>query len=465
MDVKPQNCLYSPEGRAVLADFGSSRMLKEAQLDNAVCSALDGLIESDTAHDTAQLQELAHRLDEQYRLQVAQQLRKVSQQQQCGSRSKAVRNATRLRSELQAHNGTPEYTAPELQPGNSKTMTGAADIWSLGCTAFELLTGVSPFADSDGPAWKAERWNIQRIARAKGSFSLKFPAGVDTNARQWLGAILESIDPGMRLGGKQPDHEAIIGHPFLTQACGVQGAHPLPAPNPEVLSEVQPLVAVAPVSNGNLEEYLQAHVRRGDPSEAWEIEGRFGFGEHGDLSVCVDTTNGRRCALKSLHKGAEKPLGREIQVMLEAKHPNLLPIYEVWQQDMALSVVMQLIEPLPGLDTADLFEYLMTNGQLRPEEVAKVAVQTESALQYLSTEHGSIHLDLRPENILIGSEGIHHIFITDFWVAHRYSQVYEEDGNSLQRAATCNVGNSDFAAPETTEYSQVGESRIASHSA
>ena len=39
--------------------------------------------------------------------------------------------------------GTPEYMAPELVA--QKDVTGQADLYSLGITAYELLTGKTPF--------------------------------------------------------------------------------------------------------------------------------------------------------------------------------------------------------------------------------------------------------------------------------------------------------------------------------
>lgn len=43
--------------------------------------------------------------------------------------------------------GTPEYTAPEIL--DYSPVTPAADIWSLGCVIYVMLTGLSPFAGED----------------------------------------------------------------------------------------------------------------------------------------------------------------------------------------------------------------------------------------------------------------------------------------------------------------------------
>lgn len=40
--------------------------------------------------------------------------------------------------------GTPYWMAPEVIRGETE-VTSACDIWSLGCTAIELLTGKPPY--------------------------------------------------------------------------------------------------------------------------------------------------------------------------------------------------------------------------------------------------------------------------------------------------------------------------------
>lgn len=82
-----------------------------------------------------------------------------------GVEGEKARVDTSLRSEQdEPLLGTPEYLAPELLlPGNSHAAVAASpavDWWALGVILFEMITGVSPFADETVPAIFAHITNL-----------------------------------------------------------------------------------------------------------------------------------------------------------------------------------------------------------------------------------------------------------------------------------------------------------------
>jgi serine/threonine protein kinase len=99
-DIKPQNLMLTPEGQIKILDFGLARFVSEtAVAEQSGDSSLTG--------DTA---------------------------------ASPVRSLTQIDSVM----GTPDFMAPE-QASNAIVADIRADIYSLGCTLYYLLTGKAPF--------------------------------------------------------------------------------------------------------------------------------------------------------------------------------------------------------------------------------------------------------------------------------------------------------------------------------
>jgi serine/threonine protein kinase len=153
-------------------------------------------------------------------------------------------------------------------------------------------------------------------------------------------------------------------------------------------------------------------------------------------------------AIKTIfNNDGSEALGREVQVMLEANHPNLVKVHEVYQTPGdALHLVMDIVEPVDDLAQSDLFEWIMTKGALSTQYNCKLLYQTCSALVYLNQCENCIHRDLKPENILIGQELFDRIRVTDYGLARIFP---EGLGDEETKAGTANVGSNGYQAPET----------------
>lgn len=210
--------------------------------------------------------------------------------------------------------------------------------------------------------------------------------------------------------------------------------------------------------------------------------GGLGCGSFGSVWRAENYDTGKIMAIKTIRNPGDKSLGREIkvraacthcdpwrnhlcaaldgaahrrphtllpQVALEARHDNLLPVYEIYQQSPGaeLHLVMDLVEPIPGLKQSDLFEWIVTPGKgaLNTEDACKVLYQTASALKYLN-DHKSIHRDLKPENMLIG-KAFDRIYVMDYGLARCFMD--DSIGSLDVVEATANIGSGGYQAPET----------------
>lgn len=94
--------------------------------------------------------------------------------------------------------GTPEYMSPETI--DNKQVTFASDLWALGCIAYQLSTGETPF--SGGSAY------LTFLKVQDGSFHL--PEYLSDAAKDLITKLLQK-DPKLRLGNGEAGIKAIKG--------------------------------------------------------------------------------------------------------------------------------------------------------------------------------------------------------------------------------------------------------------
>ncbi|XP_041450647.1 chromosomal serine/threonine-protein kinase JIL-1 [Drosophila obscura] len=112
--------------------------------------------------------------------------------------------------EHRAHSfcGTLEYMAPEIIRTGPPGHDSAVDWWSVGVLTFELLTGGSPFATSDGQSQQSE------ISRRIQRDQPQIPSSFSAAAKDFVLKMLEK-NPKLRLGKNERDAKEIKQHPFF----------------------------------------------------------------------------------------------------------------------------------------------------------------------------------------------------------------------------------------------------------
>ncbi|KAI3778353.1 hypothetical protein L2E82_07592 [Cichorium intybus] len=145
-DIKPENLLLTSDGHIKIADFGSVKPMQDSQI-----TVLPNAASDDKACTFV---------------------------------------------------GTAAYVPPEVL--NSSPATIGNDLWALGCTLFQMLSGTSPFKD-------ASEWLIfQRIIAR----DVRFPDYFSHDARDLIDKLLDT-DPTKRPGAGRDGYNSLKNHPFF----------------------------------------------------------------------------------------------------------------------------------------------------------------------------------------------------------------------------------------------------------
>ncbi|KAF8888635.1 kinase-like domain-containing protein [Infundibulicybe gibba] len=144
--------------------------------------------------------------------------------------------------------------------------------------------------------------------------------------------------------------------------------------------------------------------------------------------------NSRASLATQQAKSDKQRLGidREIIMMKLMNHPNIMRLFDVYEGDKELFLVLEYVEG------GELFDFLVNRGRLPPKEAAIYFKQIIHGLNYAHT-FSIIHRDLKPENILIASLSPPLIKIADWGMAAFAPP-------TLQLETSC--GSPHYASPE-----------------
>jgi len=132
---------------------------------------------------------------------------------------------------------------------------------------------------------------------------------------------------------------------------------------------------------------------------------------------------------KALNKSEQIDLKNEIQVLKRLNHPHIVKVFEFFENESNLFIVMEL------LNGGELFDKINQAKSFSEKKAARYFHQILSAVQYLHS-HQIVHRDLKPENILFDDQTLK---IVDFGT----SKVYNSTKNMKKFK-----GTSFYIAPE-----------------
>jgi serine/threonine protein kinase len=130
--------------------------------------------------------------------------------------------------------GTPAWMAPEVARGGAATP--ASDVWALGCTALELLTGRRPWSELGGATEVGELLLLVGFGGTRPAI----PACLSD-------ACLDFLDRCLRRDAAQRwSCEQLLRHPFLSTDAADDATDPWPSPSPSPFPSPRAVLDWAP---------------------------------------------------------------------------------------------------------------------------------------------------------------------------------------------------------------------------
>jgi serine/threonine protein kinase len=123
---------------------------------------------------------------------------------------------------------------------------------------------------------------------------------------------------------------------------------------------------------------------------------------------------------------------REAQLAARLRHPNVVSVYDIVEEDDRTSIVMELVP------YRSLRDVIAEDGPLSPAHAARVGLGVLAALQAAHAA-GVIHRDVKPANILLGPDD--RVVLTDFGIAKA------ADSPALTMSGML-IGSPSYLAPE-----------------
>jgi predicted ATPase/predicted Ser/Thr protein kinase len=180
-------------------------------------------------------------------------------------------------------------------------------------------------------------------------------------------------------------------------------------------------------------------------SRGYEVKEEIGAGGFGVVYRASQPSVGRDVAIKViLPEIAQDPefarrFAEEARLAAQLEHPNIVPLYDYWQDEERAYLVMRWLK---GGSLHDLLK----QGPLDRETSVRVVTQITSALEN-AHEQGIVHRDLKPANVLLDQKG--NAYLSDFGIAkHLLGAAFGTVKGTL-------IGSPAYMAPESITGGQL----------
>ncbi len=174
----------------------------------------------------------------------------------------------------------------------------------------------------------------------------------------------------------------------------------------------------------------------------YKLEGELGQGSFATVKKATNKRTGEKVAIKIISKtqlSEDDQLGlqNEIDILTHVDHPNIVKLFEVFEDTETYSLVMEL------MTGGELFDTILEKEQYTEKEAAETVRPIIDAINYCHSL-SIIHRDIKPENLLYSTKDpkTRMIKVSDFGLARFISN---------ETLATTTCGTPGYVAPEILE--------------
>lgn len=204
-----------------------------------------------------------------------------------------------------------------------------------------------------------------------------------------------------------------------------------------------------------LTKYQISTLLRGDANELrlgnYKLVDKIGKGGWGTVYRASHVWMERDVAIKILHASiAEQDeslqrFQREIRVTALLDHPNIVRAYDADREGNRIYLVMEYV------DGTDLATKIARDGPLSPSSAVAAIAQAARGL-YAAHQHGIVHRDVKPANLLMNREGI--VKVLDLGIARLTEELADQPKDEGLTRDHHIVGTIEFMAPEQADESK-----------
>ena len=149
--------------------------------------------------------------------------------------------------------------------------------------------------------------------------------------------------------------------------------------------------------NISAKSFISQHV--GKLRDHYRIGKMLGSGAFGEVRVCVHRESHAQRAVKVLRKShmdedEKKMLFNEINNLKDLDHPNILKMYEFFEDEKRYYIVTDICKG------GELFDEIVARGKFSERDAAMLLKQVLGCINYCH-KNNIVHRDLKPENILL----------------------------------------------------------------